>query len=98
MTYQAHVWSITFNFFCINWAAWVLLTELPLYLTDFGFDLSDAGWLSDLPSIANAGGSLLFALVADALIVTGRASVLTTRRLMNGAPINSYDNRVAKRL
>ena len=98
MTYQAHVWSITFNFFCINWAAWVLLTELPLYLTDLGFDLSDAGWLSDLPSIANAGGSLLFALVADALIVTGRARVLTTRRLMNGAPINSYDNRVAKRL
>lgn len=27
------VWSVTLNFFTINWAAWVLLSELPIYLT-----------------------------------------------------------------
>ena len=95
---SAHVWSITFNFFCINWAAWVLLTELPLYLTDLGFDLSAAGWLSDLPSIANAAGSLVFALIADALIVTERASVVATRRMMNGARALSIIHSSCQRL
>jgi hypothetical protein len=85
-------------FFCINWAAWVLLTELPLYLTDLGFDLSAAGWLSDLPSIANAAGSLVFALIADALIVTERASVVATRRMMNGARALSIIHSSCQRL
>ena len=81
---SATVWSITLNFFTANWAAWVLLSELPLYLSHRGYALTEAGFASDLPSLANVAGSLLFALAADALIASGKLSVLATRRLMNG--------------
>jgi len=49
-----------------------------------GFDLTASGFISDLPPIANAIGSLVFALIADALITSRSLSVHNTRRLMNG--------------
>ena len=43
------------------------------------YDLTSAGFLSDLPTIANCAGSLLFALAADGLIERRILTVRGTR-------------------
>jgi sugar phosphate permease len=80
-----NVLVLMLNWFTLNWCMWVLLTELPKYLSGaLGFDLTASGFIADLPSIANTIGSLVFALLADHLIATGSCSTLATRRIMNG--------------
>ena len=77
------LWNITFSMFCANWAAYMYLAELPLYLVSLGFSEEQLGWVSNIVMLMNPVMSVVFAVAADALVASRRLSVQGTRHAMN---------------
>ena len=60
--------TLFFNMFTYGWIGYMVLTEMPSYLTDaLGFDLESAGFLSIVPYFANFISVMVFGLFFDYL-------------------------------
>jgi ACS family sodium-dependent inorganic phosphate cotransporter len=71
---SAPVWGVCWQHFSHNWLFYMLLTEMPTYLTTVvGFDLQHSGAYAVLPYLGCFLGSIVFGYVADRLIKVGTA-------------------------
>jgi MFS family permease len=71
---SAPVWGVCWQHFSHNWLFYMLLTEMPTYLTTVvGFDLQHSGAYAVLPYLGCFLGSIVFGYVADRLIKAGTA-------------------------
>lgn len=58
--------TLFLNMFTYGWIGYMVLTELPSYLTDvLGYDLEDAGFLSVVPYVANFFSVMVFGWLFD---------------------------------
>mmetsp|Transcript_9413 Transcript_9413/g.14194 ORF Transcript_9413/g.14194 Transcript_9413/m.14194 type:complete len:528 (-) Transcript_9413:55-1638(-) len=65
-------WTLFFVYWCQNWIAYTMLSELPSYLTEvLGFDLASAGMLSVAPYVANFLSAVGFGMMFNRLQAEG---------------------------
>jgi MFS family permease len=73
--------TLFMNMFTYGWIGYVMLTEIPSFLTDvLGYDLEDAGYLSVIPYIANFLSVMVFGWIFDYLQVNKGWSVRDVRQ------------------
>jgi len=76
------VWAIIVGHFCNNWALYVLLSWLPMFVTEgLGVDFEDVGVYSMIPHIAYFICLNLAGAITDGLLRRGM-SVTAVRKLM----------------
>jgi ACS family sodium-dependent inorganic phosphate cotransporter-like MFS transporter 5 len=77
------VLAVTLCNFASAWAAYTLMTELPTYLEDQGFDLKQAGLWSDVPIMGPILIGVPIAWMTDTLIKQRCASTIAIRKGVN---------------
>merc|ERR1719347_104120 len=82
------VWAITISNVGNNWGFHLLMTELPIYLTQifpvYMEDSTTVGIWSSVPYATMWGCSILFSLIADFLIRTNKLSTAVVRKVFDG--------------
>ncbi|CAL8084060.1 unnamed protein product [Calicophoron daubneyi] len=78
------LWSILICHLCNNWAFYILLTCLPIYMFRVqGFRLSENGLLSSIPYVVQGVAAQVVGFASDALISHRILSVTWVRKLNN---------------
>ncbi|XP_017492656.1 PREDICTED: sialin-like, partial [Rhagoletis zephyria] len=74
------VWALTITHFGQHWGFYTMLTQLPRYFKELGFDLRSNGYYSALPQ-AITSSSVGF--LCDRLLASGRFRLATLRKTFN---------------
>ena len=77
------VLAVTLCNFASAWAAYTLMTELPTYLEDNGFNLKQAGFWSDVPIMGPLIIGIPTAWLTDTLIKRSCAPTIVIRKAVN---------------
>lgn len=81
---SAPVWSLILAHFGQNWGFYMLLTELPTYLsTILHFDIKKNSYISSLPYLMQALVNWTFGYVADYIRTKGYVSTTVIRKVCN---------------
>ncbi|KAH9396845.1 hypothetical protein TYRP_003144 [Tyrophagus putrescentiae] len=65
------LWALTITHFGQNWGFYTLLTQMPRYFRELGFDLTSNGLFSALPYLSQALVGIGAGLLADRLLLKG---------------------------
>nr|XP_009506811.1 PREDICTED: sodium-dependent phosphate transport protein 3-like [Phalacrocorax carbo] len=78
------LWAITIACFCTDWLFYMLLTSMPMFMSNvLHFDLRENGLLSSLPYIGNGLGHILAGLLADFLLARQVLGTAAIRKLFS---------------
>ncbi|KAF1472906.1 putative small intestine urate exporter, partial [Megadyptes antipodes antipodes] len=78
------LWAITIACFCTDWLFYMLLTSMPMFMSNvLHFDLRENGLLSSLPYIGNGLGHILAGLLADFLLARRVLGTAAIRKLFS---------------
>ncbi|NXA24540.1 S17A4 protein, partial [Ibidorhyncha struthersii] len=78
------LWAITIACFCTDWLFYMLLTSMPMFLSNvLHFDLRENGLLSSLPYVGNGLGHILAGLLADFLLARRVLGTAAIRKLFS---------------
>ncbi|KAI3379811.1 hypothetical protein SNEBB_005412 [Seison nebaliae] len=75
------VWSIALGQFARSWVFFLMLSNEPVYLSLFNFNLATNGVLSSLPHIVMVITAFTSGFIADAFIIDWRKSITLTRKV-----------------
>ncbi|XP_052801015.1 vesicular glutamate transporter 1-like [Mya arenaria] len=78
------VMAICLCHFVRHWVLGLMLTNEPLYLSQFGYNIAEAGALASVPHIAKMVMSFLSGLIADGLLNHTSISTTAVRKLLVG--------------
>ncbi|VDO97029.1 unnamed protein product [Soboliphyme baturini] len=80
------VWAVFLSHFSNNWAAYVLLTDLPLYFKEvLGFYIKYDGVLTAIPYLAQATMFIFAGSLADILRLKFKLKTETVRKIMDAS-------------
>ncbi|KAK4808910.1 hypothetical protein QYF61_008025 [Mycteria americana] len=78
------LWAITIACFCTDWLFYMLLTSMPMFMSNvLHFDLRENGLLSSLPYVGNGLGHILAGLLADFLLARRVLGTAAVRKLFS---------------
>lgn len=77
------VWALTITHFGQHWGFYTMLTQLPRYFKELGFDLRSNGYYSALPYLSQAITSSSVGFLCDRLLASGRFRLATLRKTFN---------------
>lgn len=78
------VWSICLCHFAWHWVFILMLTNQPLYLNMFGFNIAETGFYASVPHIAKVALSFASGIIADALLNTAVLTTTAVRKMLTG--------------
>ncbi len=75
-------WAVYIGHFTHNWGNYLFMTQMPSYLRDvLKFDIKSNGLVASIPYMACAVFMLVFSILSDRLLASGKLSKKNVRRV-----------------